>query len=253
MKKQILIFILTICSAVSSLSQSNDILARSYFLKAETAYSEGNNKEAKKHLESTKEYLGTTNAKIEALLVKISMLNKNYLEADNHLKIYFEKASESHSDYSYMTSVLADIRGKANIIRKEKEEFENEYKIKKEKQAENLKTHKIVPPIFPGCFGATPEEIQKCLKAKLRRHFLRKFNGELAANLGLSKGVKKIHFVYRFDVDGKIEATEIEDIHPKITEEIIRISKSLPRVEPGTKDGKKTDYKITFPFSFSVE
>jgi|TARA_R100000479_G_scaffold70100_3_gene33707 antitoxin component YwqK of YwqJK toxin-antitoxin module len=108
-------FILALFFTVNNYAQSDAILAKSYFLKAQQAYSEGNNNSALEQLEETLEYLGTTNAKIEALYVKIAMNKKDYLTAEKHLNTYFKKANESRSDYMEMLGYVAEVKEKKEI------------------------------------------------------------------------------------------------------------------------------------------
>ena len=93
-------------------AQSKEVMAKSYFLKAQQSYSEGNIATAMTNLDKTVENLGVTNAKIESVYVKIQVANNNYLSAKKHLNNYFDNASESHSDYMEMLSLVADVNEK---------------------------------------------------------------------------------------------------------------------------------------------
>ncbi|WP_121666571.1 WG repeat-containing protein [Mesonia aquimarina] len=90
-------------------AQSDEVMAKSYFLKAQQAYSEGNTATAMTNLDKTVEYLKGTNAKIESLYVKIWVANNNYLNAKKHLNNYFDNAEENHSDYMEMLAFVADV------------------------------------------------------------------------------------------------------------------------------------------------
>lgn len=101
---------------LNSHAQSNDVLAKSYFLKAQENYSEGNNASALVNLDKTLKYLGSTNAKIESLYVKIMLNRKDYMAADYHLKTYFELADESRSDYIEMLNHLPEVKEKVKTF-----------------------------------------------------------------------------------------------------------------------------------------
>jgi hypothetical protein len=73
----------------TSLAQSDEILAKSYFLKAQEAYGAGENCNALENLEKTVQFLGTTNAKIEALFVKVALNLEDYINAEKHLSTYW--------------------------------------------------------------------------------------------------------------------------------------------------------------------
>ena len=123
--KNLLTLIILLCFGLNTYAQSNDVLAKSYFLKAQENYSEGNNASALKNLDKTVEYLINTNAKIEALYVKIFTAQSNYSEAKEHLKTYFERADESRSDYNEMLTYVTSIDEKKEKERRKKRDFFN--------------------------------------------------------------------------------------------------------------------------------
>ena len=107
-------------------------------------------------------------------------------------------------------------------------------------------------PIFPGCKGTRKEKVS-CLNSKIRKHVLRKFNAELAGELGLSPGKKKIWVVFRIDPKGYITEINARAPHPRLKKEAIRVTKTLPRMIPGKQRGVPVGMKYTLPISFNVE
>lgn len=107
-------------------------------------------------------------------------------------------------------------------------------------------------PVFPGCTG-TRKEKSTCLNKSLKRHVLRKFNADLANELGLSPGKKKIWIVFRIDEEGNIANVTVRAPHPKLKKEGIRIASLIPKMEPGKQRGKPVGMKYTLPISFNVE
>ena len=130
------LFIMLFGGLQNSYAQSDEVLAKSYFLKAQEAYSNGDNSTALNRLDQTVEYLSTTNARIEALYVKIALNQEDYQTAEKHLKTYFETADESRSDYMEMIGYVADVK------EKKAEAKENTTKIALLKQSfvERIKT-----------------------------------------------------------------------------------------------------------------
>ena len=51
-------------------------------------------------------------------------------------------------------------------------------------------------PVFPGCKGSKVEK-KKCLQEKIRKHVTRKYNVELANELGLDPGKKKVYVLFK--------------------------------------------------------
>ncbi len=107
-------------------------------------------------------------------------------------------------------------------------------------------------PIFPGCKGSK-EEKRNCLNTKMRKHVARNFDTELANELGLDSGKKRIYVQFKIDKDGTITSINARAPHPKLKEEAIRIVKKLPKMIPGKQRGKPVRVGYTLPITFSVE
>jgi len=107
-------------------------------------------------------------------------------------------------------------------------------------------------PVFPGCTG-TRQQKSDCLNDKIKKHVTRKFNGDLAGELGLSPGKKKIWVVFRIDPKGNITEINARAPHPKLRDEAIRVTKTLPKMTPGKQRGVPVGMKYTLPIVFSVE
>ena len=107
-------------------------------------------------------------------------------------------------------------------------------------------------PVFPGCKGSKAEK-KTCLNKKLRKHVAKNFDTELANELGLDSGKKKIYVQFKIDKDGTITSINARAPHPKLKAEAIRIVKKLPRMKPGRQRGKPVRVGYTLPITFSVE
>jgi len=107
-------------------------------------------------------------------------------------------------------------------------------------------------PIFPGCKGTRDQKIN-CLNKKMRAHVQKKFNGDLAGELGMSPGKKKITIFFRIDPTGNITEIQVRAPHPRLKKEAFRIAKLLPKMTPGKQRGVAVGMKYTLPISFNVE
>jgi protein TonB len=107
-------------------------------------------------------------------------------------------------------------------------------------------------PVFPGCTGTRAQK-SKCLNEKIKKHVVRRFNNELAGDLGLSPGKKKIFVVFRIDPKGNITEINARAPHPRLKKEAIRVAKTLPKMTPGKQRGVPVGMKYTLPISFNVE
>jgi len=107
-------------------------------------------------------------------------------------------------------------------------------------------------PVFPGCKGTRAEKIN-CLNKKIKKHVLRRFNNELAGELGLASGKNRIWVVFRIDPKGNVTEIQVKAPHPRLKKEAVRVAKTLPKMIPGKQGGVPVGMKYTLPISFNVE
>ncbi|WP_299133210.1 energy transducer TonB [uncultured Tenacibaculum sp.] len=107
-------------------------------------------------------------------------------------------------------------------------------------------------PVFPGCSG-TKAQKKACLNKKMQRHVQRYFDAELANELGLAPGKKKIYLVFKIGKTGNIEQINARAPHPRLKKEAIRIAKKLPKMLPGKQRGRPVRVGYTLPITFNVE
>ena len=107
-------------------------------------------------------------------------------------------------------------------------------------------------PVFPGCKGSK-QQLKDCLNKKMRKHVQRNFDAELANELGLSSGKKRIYLQFKIDKDGTITSINARAPHPRLKKEAIRLAKKLPRMKPGKQRGKPVRVGYTLPITFNVE
>jgi protein TonB len=107
-------------------------------------------------------------------------------------------------------------------------------------------------PVFPGCTG-TNQQKKDCLNNKMRKHVQRYFDAELANELGLPSGKKRIYVQFKIDKDGSITSIRARAPHPRLKKEAERIVRKLPRMKPGRQRGKAVRVGYTLPITFNVE
>jgi len=115
----------------------------------------------------------------------------------------------------------------------------------------NMKDVEIVP-IYPGCEKATTNrERVKCMSKKLGKLIQRKFNTDLAVDLGLS-GLQKIDVQFKIDKNGKI--TEIKTRAPLqlLEDEAERVVNKIPQMEPGKQRNEPVAVLYNLPIMFQV-
>ncbi|MDV7186231.1 energy transducer TonB [Lutibacter sp. TH_r2] len=107
-------------------------------------------------------------------------------------------------------------------------------------------------PVYPGCKGSKAQ-LKACLQEQITKHVNRKFNSDLASDLGLSPGVKRIFVMFKIDKTGNITNVQARAPHKKLQEEAIRVVNSLPKMKPGKQRGRPVGVKYSLPIAFKVE
>ena len=107
-------------------------------------------------------------------------------------------------------------------------------------------------PVFPGCKG-NKAELRDCLQEEITKHVNRKFNADLASDLGLAPGVKKIFVMFKIDKSGNITDVMARAPHKRLQEEAIRVVNLLPKMTPGKQRGRPVGVKYSLPIAFKVE
>ncbi len=109
-------------------------------------------------------------------------------------------------------------------------------------------------PIFPGCEGEpTKAARKKCLQKKITRHVNNNFNADLANELGLSSGRKRIMVQFKINQEGKVTNIQSVAPHPQLKKEAERIIRKLPRMKPGMQRNTPVIVKYALPIQFVVE
>ena len=107
-------------------------------------------------------------------------------------------------------------------------------------------------PVYPGCTGDN-KEIKACFNKSIQMHVSRKFNADLAKDLGLSSGLKKIYAIIKITKTGKIEFIKSRSPHEALNEEMKRVVSLYPKVTPGKYNGEVVDATYMIPVTFNVD
>jgi len=107
-------------------------------------------------------------------------------------------------------------------------------------------------PVFPGCKGSKAEK-KKCLQEKIRKHVMKKYNVDLANELGLDPGKKKVYVLFKISKTGVITDVRARGPHKRLENEAARVVKLLPKMIPGKQRGRAVGVKYTLPITLLVE
>ena len=108
-------------------------------------------------------------------------------------------------------------------------------------------------PIYKGCEGLSKEDNRKCFVRSIQKFIIKKFNVELAQDLGLASGRYKIFAQFVISKSGNIEQIKIKAPHKRLKKEVNSIVKMMPKFTPGMQRKVPVNVKFTLPITFSVE
>lgn len=107
-------------------------------------------------------------------------------------------------------------------------------------------------PIFPGCEKGSNNQKRACMSKKISQFVNKKFNTELASDLGLS-GRQRINVIFKIDKTGKVTGVRARAPHPGLEKEAKRVIGLLPKMKPGKQRGKPVNVPYSLPIIFQVQ
>lgn len=107
-------------------------------------------------------------------------------------------------------------------------------------------------PIFPGCENEFTREGQRqCMSDKVNKLIQKKFNNDLAGDLGLS-GLQRISVQFTIDKWGKVTGIKTRAPRPELEREAQRVLKLLPQMTPGKQNEEDVAVMYAFPITLKV-
>ena len=107
-------------------------------------------------------------------------------------------------------------------------------------------------PVFPGCERGNNQKKRKCMSEKIAKFVQRKFNTDLAGDLGLT-GRQRISVIFKIDKSGNITGVRARAPHPRLEKEAKRVISLLPKMQPGKQKGKAVIVTYSLPIIFQVQ
>lgn len=126
----------------------------------------------------------------------------------------------------------------------------------KEEQPELTKTvydSRTVIPLFKGCKDISLKENRACFDKKMKKFVQRKFDSEIAEQLGLSNGSYKIYTQFIIDEKGDVIDVQVRAPHPSLNKEVKQMIKKLPQFTPGKIGTKNVKVRYVLPINFKVD
>ena len=107
-------------------------------------------------------------------------------------------------------------------------------------------------PVYPGCEKGNNEAKKKCMSEKIQKFVQKKFNTDLAGDLGLT-GRQRISVLFKIDRQGNITGVRSRAPHPRLEKEAARVINLLPKMKPGKQRGKSVTVPYSLPIIFQVQ
>ncbi|EDP72448.1 TonB [Flavobacteriales bacterium ALC-1] len=108
--------------------------------------------------------------------------------------------------------------------------------------------------VFPGCERKKGNAAKKaCMNEKVNKFIGKKFNTDLAGDLGLPPGKKRIFVQFKVDKSGNITSIAARGPHPGLEKEAKRVISQLPKMKPGRQRGKAVVMPFSIPIVFQVQ
>jgi protein TonB len=106
-------------------------------------------------------------------------------------------------------------------------------------------------PVFPGCKGNN-EQLRSCFSKKIAEYYSKNFDKNLATELGLTEGKKRILLYFRIDSKGNVIDVKARAPHPTLEREVVKIINSLPKMIPGKQRGIPVIVSYSIPITFEI-
>ncbi|MBW2962141.1 energy transducer TonB [Mesonia aestuariivivens] len=110
----------------------------------------------------------------------------------------------------------------------------------------NTVSSKEIPPVWPGC--ETESSTSNCFNKMLATHIQKNFKfpkDYTAADKGT-----KVLVSFIVNKKGEIEITQVKGGRNSLQEEAKRNILAIPKMQPGSLNGKPREIKYTVPFNF---
>lgn len=108
-------------------------------------------------------------------------------------------------------------------------------------------------PLFPGCDpDSSKDERKQCMSDQIQKLVNRKFQAEIGNDLGLS-GVNRIFVEFKVDTQGNVTDIRTRGPHLKLEQEAERVTKLIPKMEPGKQRGTPVNVIYRLPIILKIE
>jgi len=112
---------------------------------------------------------------------------------------------------------------------------------------------KMAVPLFKGCKDISLDENRKCFEKKMKKFVQKKFDADIAGDLGLMPKSYRMYVEFVIDEQGDVINVKVRAPHPKLKKEAQLMIQKLPEFTPGKIGDKKVKVRYLLPINFKVD
>ena len=107
--------------------------------------------------------------------------------------------------------------------------------------------------VYPGCKGSDNSKLAKCLQQSIMDYIVENMDDRIANLPGVQESVLSVHIYLTVDPSGRPADVKVVNKHEKIREEVERVIKTLPEIEPAVgSDGSPVPLRLSFQLKYSI-
>lgn len=106
------------------------------------------------------------------------------------------------------------------------------------------------PPIYPGCENETIQNLENCFNTNLKETVLENFQVPQIVVDENYKGIVKVVFIV--SKSGEFEVLYINSMYSELEDEVNRVFRNLPSIQPATYNGRAIDTRYVMPLSIPL-
>lgn len=107
-------------------------------------------------------------------------------------------------------------------------------------------------PIYPGCESySSRDDLKNCMSEKLGNLVSKKFNSDVASDLGLS-GKQNIYVQFTIDKTGNVTKIKARAPHYRLENEAVKVINKIPQMVPGKQRDQNVEVIYTLPIRLQV-
>ncbi len=99
------------------------------------------------------------------------------------------------------------------------------------------------PPVFPGCESESFENLKTCFNNQLNQYIFENFKVPQIVSDENFKGDVKV--LFEVDSEGKVNVLYVDAVYDDLKDEVQRVFIELPKMQPGTYNGKPTYFQYS--------